>query len=222
MDIEKIEGEFEFYGFSLDALKKERKSLHLIQFDATAVHVSFSELFCCLCFSDEKLFRAHCKKLIDKFTNNVIDAAQRDITIDTTQLESFANNSMNLIKPETVKFLSKTNALIDKHFAIPPNLPTQCDEDNNLQNTPDMDDYELKCKKDIAELEMVYKQQSYFASILRKELELYDEKLMDVVKVDDGIIGAYEKYFADANAGEETIDAAIQMLDDGHLEPKDA
>lgn len=147
----------------------------------------------------------------------MIDAAQRDITIDTTQLKSFASNSLNLIKPETVKFLSKTNALIDKHFAIPPNLPI---EDNNLQNTPDMNDYEVTLKKNLAEAEMVYKQQSYFMSLLKKEMELYDEKLMDVAKVDDGIIGAYEKYFADDNLTEDAIDSTIEILNDVNLEPK--
>lgn len=146
-------------------------------------------------FSDEKLFRAHCKKLIDKFTNNVIDAAQREITMETDQFKSFANNSLNLIKPETVKFLSKANALIDKHLAIPSNLPV---EDNyRLQNTPDMDDYEMKCKKDIADLEKLYKQQTYMINSLKKELEIYDDKIIDVAEADQLMLSSLEKYLED-------------------------
>lgn len=151
--------------------------------------------------SDEKLFRAHCKKLIDKFTDNVIEAAERKITMETDQLKSFASNALNLIKPETIKFLSKTNALIDRHLSIPLNLPVE--ENYSLQNTPDMDDYEMKCKKDIAEMEKVYKQQSYMIKCLKKELQIYDEKLMDVTNVDGLMITSLDKVLEESNLNED-------------------
>lgn len=163
--------------------------------------------------SDEKIFRLHTKRMVEKFTNNVIEAAQRELTVETAnRIQTFANNTLNLVKPETIKFLSKFNALIDKNFAIPPTLP-MCE--NSLQNTPAMDDYEAECKKEIAELELVYKQQAVMMSHLKAELELYDSlQLMDEAEIDMGICDLFENNFTNSNFNAEIVDNVVRQMND--------
>lgn len=170
-------------------------------------------------FVDEKLFRLHCKRVVDKFTNNVIEAAQRELTVETAmQIRSLSANSLNLIKPETIKFLSKTNALIDKHFTIPETLPI---ENNTLQNTPAVDDFEKDCKKNIAELELVYKQQAIMMNHLLKEKELYDTKLMEQALIDQSMCDLYENNFTNSNFNAEMVDNVASILKDFGIQPTD-
>lgn len=170
-----------------------------------------------LCFSGERLFRLHCKRRVDKFANNVIEAAQRELTVETAnKIKSLESNALNLIKPETIKILSKTNALIDKHFTIPETLPIDGD---SLQNTPDMDDFERKFKQDIADLELVYKQQAVMMNYLAKEKELYDTKLMEEAEIDMRMCDLFESTFTnsnstDSNLNAELVDNMVRMLDD--------
>lgn len=168
-----------------------------------------------LSFLVERVFRLHTKRIFEKFTNNVIDAAQRELTDETTnKIQSLSNNAMNLVKPETIKFLSKLNALIDKSFTIPTTLPI---DENSLQNTPDMDDYENGCKKDIVELERVYTQQALMMSHLMAELELYNDKLTDEANIDMGICELFENNFTDTN-----FDNVIRKLNDFGFESFDS
>lgn len=170
-----------------------------------------------LCFPGERLFRLHCKRMVDKFANNVIEAAQRELTVETAnKIKSLESNALNLIKPETIKILSKTNALIDKNFTIPETLPIDGD---SLQNTPDMDDFERKFKQDIADLELVYKQQAVMMNYLVKEKELYDTKLMEEAEIDMRMCDLFESTFTnsnstDSNLNAELVDNMVRMLDD--------
>lgn len=160
--------------------------------------------------SDERLFRLHCKRMVDKFTENVIDAAQKEFTVETAnKIKSFAGNALNLIKPETVKLLSKTNVLIDKYFTISPSIPIG---ENSLQNTPEMDDYERKCKEDIAELELVYKQQAIMMEHLSKELAFYDKELVAEAEIDNEMCNLFEMHFTESAFNEEIIDNVVQIL----------
>ncbi|XP_055325764.1 uncharacterized protein LOC129579621 [Sitodiplosis mosellana] len=182
MDMEKIEAEFEFYGFTLEELKKEY----------------------------ERLFRLHCKRMMDKFTENVIVAAQRELTVETAnKIKSLGNNALNLIKPETVRLLSKIHALVDKHLTIPPSIPIS---ENCLQNTPDMDDYERKCKEDIAELELVYKQQAIMLAHLAKELTFYDNELIAEAETDIEMCNLFENHFTESNFNAELIENMVKIL----------
>lgn len=148
--------------------------------------------------------------MVDKFTENVIDAAQRELSVETAnKIQSLANNALNLIKPETVKFLSKINAQIDKHLTIPESVPIG---ENNLQNTPDMDDYERKCKEDIAELELVYKQQAVMIAHLSKELEFYDKELVTEAEIDSEMCDLFENNFTESNFNAELIDNVVEIL----------
>lgn len=148
--------------------------------------------------------------MVDKFTENVIDAAQRELTVETAnKIKSLASNALNLIKPETVKFLSKVNALIDKNLTIPPSVPIG---ENNLQNTPDMDDYERKCKEDIAELELAYKQQAYMMEHLKKELSFYDNELVAEAEIDDEMCKLFESNFTESNLNAELLDNIVKKL----------
>lgn len=170
-------------------------------------------------FLDEKLFRLHCKRVVDKFTNNVIEAAQRELTVETAmQIRSLSTNALNLIKPETIKFLSKTNALIDKNFTIPETLPI---ENNTIQNTPTVDEFEKNCKKNIAELEMVYKQQAIMMNHLLKEKELYDTKLMEQALIDQNMCDLYDNNFSESNFNAEMVDNVASILKDIGIQPTD-
>lgn len=167
-----------------------------------------SILFCLV----ERVFRMNNKRMIEKFTNNVIDAAQRELTVETaTKIQSLSNNALNLIKPETIKFLSKMNALIDKSFTIPATLPIV---ENSLQNTPAMDDYEKERKKDIVEMERTYKEQALMISHLMAELELYDGGLVDEAEFDMGICDLFENNFTDSNFDAEVVDNVVRKLND--------
>lgn len=162
---------------------------------------------------DERLFRMHCKRMAEKFTNSVIDAAQRELTVETAnKIKSLAGNTLNLIKPETIKLLSKTNTLIDKHFTIPETLPLS--SENMLQNRPEMNDYGRKCEQDIAEIELVYKQQAIMMNHLLKEKELYDTKLMEEAQIDMSMCDLFEKHFSDSTTNTEDVDNVVQMLKD--------
>lgn len=154
--------------------------------------------------------------MVEKFTNSVIDAAQRELTVETAaKIKSMSDNVLNLIKPETIKLLSKLNALIDKHFSIPDNLPLA---ENILQNTPAMDDYEDQCKKEIAEMELVYKQQAVMISHLKSELELYDTKLDAEAHIDLGMCEVFERINGDSNLNAELIDNAVKMMKEVGIE----
>lgn len=171
----------------------------------------------CLLSSDERVFRLHTKRMVEKFTNSVIDAAQRELTVETaTKIKSMSDNVLHLIKPETIKFLSKLNAHIDKHFSIPDNLPLG---ENSLQNTPDMDDYETQCKKEIAEMELVYKQQAIMIMHLKSELQLYLEAKMDnEAHVDLGMCEVFERINGETNLNDELIDNAVKMMKEVGIE----
>lgn len=152
----------------------------------------------------------HCKRVVDKFTENVIDAAQRELTVETAnKIKSLGSNALNLLKPETVRFLSKINALIDKHMTIPMNVPIGV---NNLQNMPEMDDYERKCKEDIAELESVFKQQSIMMAYLTEELKFYDNELIAEAESDNEMCNLFENNFTESNFNEELVDAMLKVL----------
>lgn len=157
------------------------------------------------------MFRLHTKRMVEKFTNNVIDAAQRELTVETAnKIQSLTDDSLNLVKPETIKILSKFNALIDKNFTIPTNVSMG---ENSLQNTPAMDDYEKECKKEIAELERVYKQQAIMMSHLMAELELYDNsQLVEEAEIDMGICELFENNFTDSNFSAEIVDNVVRQL----------
>lgn len=160
-------------------------------------------------FSDEKLFRLHCKKLTEKFTNAVIDAAQRNLTVEiANRIKSMSSNAMNLIKPETVKLLTKINGQIDKHFTIPANVPIG---ESSLQNTPDMDDFERSCQKEIARMELIYKQQAIMMNHFKKEMELYDN-LIEEANVDMAMCDIFENNFTESNFNAEIIDNVIDTL----------
>lgn len=150
--------------------------------------------------------------MVEKFTSKVIDAAQRELTVEmANKINALGGSAMNLIKPETIKFLSKTNMLIDKHLTIPETVSVGKD---SLQNTPDMDDYERQCKKDIADLELVYKQQAVMMNYLAKEKELYDTKLMEEAAIDMGMCDLYENNFTGSNFNLEMVDVVARMLND--------
>lgn len=211
MDMEKIEAEFEFYGFTLDELKKDCKyTMH--RFDTLYWEMTILQLFWFFFPADERLFRLHCKRMVEKFTENVIDAAQRELTVETAnKIKSLGSNALNLIKPETVRFLSKINAVIDKNFTIPAKVPIG---ENSLQNTPDMDDYERKCKEDIAELELVYKQQAIMMAHLSKELAFYDSELVAEAETDSEMCNLFENNFSKSNLNAELIDNVATILKD--------
>lgn len=202
----KTEAEFEFYGCTLEELKKECKS----QFTIFSISQHITHVLLCV-FSDERMFRLHTKRMVEKFTNNVIDAAQRELTVETAnKIQSLTDDSLNLVKPETIKILSKFNALIDKNFTIPTNVSMG---ENSLQNTPAMDDYEKECKKEIAELERVYKQQAIMMSHLMAELELYDNsQLVEEAEIDMGICELFENNFTDSNFSAEIVDNVVRQL----------
>lgn len=158
----------------------------------------------------------HCRRVVDKFTENVIDAAQRELTVETAnKIKSLGSNALNLLKPETVRFLSKVNALIDKHMTIPMNVPIGA---NNLQNMPEMDDYERKCKEDIAELESVFKQQAVMMAYLAEELKFYDNELIGEAETDNEMCNLFENNFTESDCNEELVDAMLQVLKDISIE----
>lgn len=149
---------------------------------------------------DERAFRLHTKRMVEKFTQNVIDAAERELPAETAQrIKSISDVTVNLIKPEIIRFISKFNALIDKYFSIPSDLVI--DEDKCMQNTPDMDNYEKQCKKEFAESELVYKQQALMINHLKAEFELYDNVLM-IAETDMGMCDLFEKNFGDGSVSQ--------------------
>lgn len=153
---------------------------------------------------DERAFRLHTKRMVENFTKNVVDAAQRELPAETAnRIKSISEITLNLIKPEIIRFVSKFNALIDKYLSIPADLPM--DDEKCLQNTPDMDNFELECKKDIEELELVYKQQALMLNHLKAELDLYDDGLMAEAEIDMGICDLYEENFGDFSNSSSTI-----------------
>lgn len=136
--------------------------------------------------------------MVEKFTQNVIEAAERELPVETAQrIKSISEVTMNLIKPEIIRFLSKLNALIDKYLSIPSDLII--DEEKCLQNTPDMDSYEAECKKDLVALEKAYKQQMLMMNLLKAELELYDGELIAEAEIDMEMCNLYEQHFGDCN-----------------------
>lgn len=150
-------------------------------------------------------FRLHVKRMVDKFTKNVIDAAQRELTVETAnKIKSIADVSSNLLKPEIIRFISKSNGLIDKHFSIPADLII--DEEKMLQNTPDMDHEEMQLKKEIAELELVYKQQELMIKHLKAELNVYDSGLMEETEMDMGMCDLFEANFGGECDGDAVVD----------------
>lgn len=152
----------------------------------------------------------HCRRVVDKFTENVIDAAQRELTVETAnKIKSLGSNALNLLKPETVRFLSKINALIDKHFSIPMNVPIGA---NKLQNMPEMDDFERKCKEDIVELETVYKQQAVMMMYLAEELKFYETELITEAETDNEMCNLFENNFTESNCNEDLVDAMLKVL----------
>lgn len=154
-------------------------------------------LFCVL-MPDERAFRLHIKRMMENFTEKVVDAAQRELSVETAnRIKSISDITVNLMKPEIIRFLSKFNACIDKHLGIPADLPL--DDENQMQNTPDMDNFEMQCKKDIAELELVYKQQALMINHLKAELDLYDNELVAEAEVDMGMCDLYEEHFGEFN-----------------------
>lgn len=141
--------------------------------------------------------------MVEKFTKNVSEAAQRELSTETAnRLKSVSDISLNLIKPEIIRFVSKFNALIDKYFSIPADLVI--DEAKQTQNTPETDSYEMQCKKDIAELELVYKQQAHMINQLKAELDLYDDELMTEAELDMGMCDLFEKHFGDCSNSSST------------------
>lgn len=178
--------------------------------DSIARFLLFNFLFFYLCAPDDRRFRLHCKKLVEKFTNDVIDAAQRDLTVETAnKIKALASSALNLIKPETVKLLAKTHGQIDKHFSIPISVPVG---ESGLQNTPDMDDYERSCRKDVAELELVYKQQAVMINHLKMEMELYDGYLMEQANIDAAMCDLFENNFTESNFNAQMIENVIDIL----------
>lgn len=156
--------------------------------------------------------------MIEKFTNNVIDAAQRELTVETAnKIQSLANNVLNIIKPETIKFLSKLNGLVDKSFTIPKTLPI--DEDN-LQNTPAMDDYENECKQNIAKMDRVYTQQALMISHLMAELDVYDGELSEEANIDMDMFDSFENNFINSNFDAEVVDNVVRQLNDIDFDSK--
>lgn len=163
---------------------------------------------------DERAFRLHIKQTLEKFIKNVIDAAQRELTAETAnRIKSISNVTLNLIKPEIIRFLSKFNALTDKFFGIPADL--SIDEEKLLQNTSDMDDYEMKCKKDIAELELVYKQQAIMINHLKAELDLYETgSVMAEADIDMSMCDLFEENFDDCDSNSSgSDDPVFNVLD---------
>lgn len=160
--------------------------------------------------------------MVEKFTKNVNDAAQRELSVETAnRIKSTSDVTLNLIKPEIIRFISKLNALIDKYFGIPADLVI--DEEKRLQNTPDMDSLEMQCKKDIAELELVYKQQALMINQLKAELDLYDNELMAETEIDMGMCDLIEENFGDCrnrssisnsnnNSSDNTVTNAMERL----------
>lgn len=173
-------------------------------------------MFLFLMFSDERAFRLHTKRMVEKFTKNVVDAAQRELTVETAnRIQSISDITLNLLKPEIIRFLSKFNALIDKHFGIPADLII--DEEKCLQNTPDMDSYEMQSKKDIAELELVYKQQALMINHLQAELDLYDSGLTAEAEIDMGMCDLFEENFSDfedssSNSNTDSVANVLEQL----------
>lgn len=146
--------------------------------------------------SDERAFRLHAKRVVENFTKNVVDAAERELPVETAnRIKSVSDITMNLIRPEIIRFVSKFNSLIDKHLSIPPELPMS--DEAELQNTADMDSYELQCKKDIEELELVYKQQAVMINHLKAELDLYDNDLMAEAETDLAMCDLFEENFGE-------------------------
>lgn len=154
---------------------------------------------------DERAFRLHTKRMVEKFTQNVVDAAERELPAETAQrIKLISDVTMNLIRPEIIRFLSILNALVDRYFAIPTDLVI--DEEKCMQNTPDMDNFEQQCKKDLAELELVYKQQALMINHLKAELELYENELMAEAETDMGMCDLYEENFGDCSDGSGSSD----------------
>lgn len=150
--------------------------------------------------------------MIDKFTEDAIEGTKKEITVETAnQMKSFSGIAFNLIKPETIKFLSKINTLVDKYFTIPSNLPIG---GNGLQNTPDMDDYEKKCKEEIAELEKVYKQQEVMMRQMKDELKFYEQQILEEVQIDMQMSEMFEENFKESKFKEDTIDNVVEILKD--------
>lgn len=150
--------------------------------------------------------------MVEKFTKNVNDAAQRELPVETAnRIKSISDVSLNLIKPEIIRFVSKSNALIDKYLSIPADLVI--DEGKRTQNTPEMDNYEMQCKKDIAELELVYKQQALMINHLKAELVLYANELMTETEIDMGMCDLFETNFSDgSNSSDNTVANAMEQL----------
>lgn len=166
---------------------------------------------------DERAFRLHIKRMFEKFTKDVVDAAQRELTVETAnRIKSISDITLNLIKPEIIRFLSKFNAQIDKHLGIPADLAI--DDEKCLQNTPIMDDLELQCKKDIAESELVYKQQALMIKYLRAELDLYETELTPQAEIDMGMCDLFEENFSDfsnsssSNSMDNTVTSVLDQL----------
>lgn len=168
---------------------------------------------------DERAYRLHTKRMVEKFTKNVNDAAQRELSVETAnRIKSISDVTLHLIKPEIIRFVSKLNALIDKYFGIPVDLVI--DDEKRSLNTPDMDKYEMECKKDIAKLELVYKQQALMINHLKAELELYDNGLMEEADIDMGMCDLYEENFGDSsncsssnnNSSDYTVASAMEQL----------
>lgn len=128
---------------------------------------------------------------------------------EVAKIKEMAAKSLDLIKPETTKMLSKINALVDKHFTVP---DTVLFGESNLSNTPDMGDYEKTCKQDIAEYEKIYKQQAIMIAKLKKELALYDEKLLQEAQIDNGMCELFENNFTQSNLEADVIDNVIGKL----------
>lgn len=208
MDMEKIETEFEFYNFRLESLKKECKCTSLCFIHYQQSLLKSLNLF----MLDERAFRLHTKRMVEKFTQNVVDAAERELPAETAlRIKSISDVTMNLIKPDIMRFLSKSNALIDKYLSIPADLII--DEEKCMQNTPDMDNYEMQCKKDFAELELVYKQQALMINHLKAELDLYDNELMAEAEIDMSMCDLLEENFGECDdssgGGGDSINSSI-------------
>lgn len=152
----------------------------------------------------------HTKRMLEKFTNSVIETVKRDLDDETAaRIQTLSNQALNIIKPETIKFLSKFNALIDKNFAIPAHLPIG---EHELQNTLEMDDYEKQVKKEIADLELIYKQQAVLMNRLMCEKKLYDTELIGEVESDMASCNIVENNFVDSNASAELVESVMQQL----------
>lgn len=170
----------------------------------------------------ETMFRLHTKKMIEKFTSDVITSAQKEFTVETANnIKTFAeNDAVKLIKPETVKLLQRMNAYVDRMFSIPPSIPIG---EYCLQNTPEMDEYEKKCKMDIAELERVYKQQAIMMNHLRKESEMYvSSGLLQEAEIDMNMCDMFESNFTDTKLNGDVIEKVVNMLRECGLKSSDA